>query len=106
MPALSPGETVTLATWYTPKPSRCWDPDRSVPVPDVALYAAAHQPCGTTLEIRGPAGAIVVPVVDHGPNGAAAAAGHGLDLSPAAFRAVAGPLGRGVQLVSYRVVEP
>lgn len=101
-PALVPAEwTTTLATHYPARPARCWDRTRSTPLPATNVYAAAHLPCGTQLVIRGPAGEAQIGVWDHGPN--CACPERGLDLSPAAFSAVVGPLGIGVAAVQFRI---
>jgi hypothetical protein len=101
-PAAPPGEwAATLATHYMPKPGMCWDPGKATQVPAGSIYTAAHYRCGTTLEVSGPAGSITLQVWDHGPWGDPA---RGLDLSPAAFLAVVGPLGVGVATVRWRVV--
>jgi expansin (peptidoglycan-binding protein) len=57
---------------------------------------------GTRLEVDGPRGSAIVVVRDRGPE---AWTGRGLDLSPAAFRAVVGPLRLGIGPVSYRVLS-
>lgn len=101
------GPGTTLATHYGPRPATCWDPGRSTHVPAPGepgydpRYTAAHFPCGTTLEVSGPAGSVTIQVWDHGPWGDPA---RGLDLSPAAFLAVVGPLGIGVATVRWQVV--
>jgi rare lipoprotein A (peptidoglycan hydrolase) len=97
----------TAASHYAPRPGACWDPGQSTHVPQPGeegydpRYTAAHLPCGTTLEVDGPAGSITLRVWDHGPWGDRA---RGLDLSPSAFLAVVGPLGIGVATVRWRVV--
>lgn len=97
---------VTLATFYTPRPSACWDGPERTAVPPVAEWTAHPSlHCGTLVQVTGPLGSITVPVYDHGPNGWAAALGRGLDMSPAAFAEVA-PLTAGVVPVRYRVVSP
>jgi expansin (peptidoglycan-binding protein) len=56
-------------------------------------------PCGTEIELSGPAGTITVGVWDRGPY----EPGRDLDLSRAAFLAVVGSLGPGVARMRYRV---
>jgi rare lipoprotein A (peptidoglycan hydrolase) len=90
-----------LASWYTPRPSACWDARgrHSLPRGLVAYTAHPSLPCGQMVAVSGPAGSITVPVFDHGPEGWT---GRALDLSPAAFEAVAGNLWTGVVPVSWR----
>jgi len=61
--------------------------------------AARGLPCGTLVTVSGPAGSITVPVEDFGPE---SWTGRVLDLSPAAFEAVAGNLWTGVVPVAWR----
>jgi len=61
--------------------------------------AARGLPCGTLVTVSGPAGSITVPVEDFGPE---SWTGRDLDLSPAAFEAVAGNLWTGVVPVAWR----
>ncbi len=90
-----------LASWYVPRPSACWDAQgrHSLPAGLTAFTAARGLPCGTLVTVSGPAGSITVPVFDHGPE---SWTGRVLDLSPAAFEAVAGSLGVGVANVAWR----
>jgi rare lipoprotein A (peptidoglycan hydrolase) len=94
-------ERPALASWYVPRPSACWDAlGRHPLLPGLVAYTAHPSlPCGTLVDVSGPAGTITVPVEDHGPE---AWTGRALDLSPAAFRAVAGSLSAGVVPVTWR----
>ena len=94
-------ERPALASWYVPRPSACWDAlGRHPLLPGLVAYTAEPSlPCGTLVDVSGPAGTITVPVEDHGPE---AWTGRALDLSPAAFRAVAGSLSAGVIPVTWR----
>lgn len=98
---VSSGPSRGLASWYTPRPSACWDGSGRHPLPPglVAYTAARGLPCGTLVAVSGPSGSITVPVEDFGPE---AWTGRVLDLSPAAFLAVAGGLGTGVIPVTWR----
>lgn len=95
--------SATVASWYSGKPDACYDGGRrsSLP-PNITVWAASRTlKCGTTIEISGPAGTARMQIEDHGPW---LLPGRDLDLSPGAFTAVAGSLGRGLVTVRYRVV--
>jgi rare lipoprotein A (peptidoglycan hydrolase) len=95
-----PPTEATHASWYGTRPAACYDATGRHSVPPGKLWTANRSlPCGTLVTVTGPAGSAVVAVEDRGPYGVA---GRDLDLSPAAFRAVAGPLSRGVAPVTYR----
>ncbi|SRR6266702_7912056 len=97
----SRGPTNGNASWYVPRPSACWDTQgrHSLPVGLTAFIAHPSLPCGAMVTVSGPAGSVTVPVEDHGPE---AWTGRALDLSPAAFEAVAGNLWTGVVPVAWR----
>jgi hypothetical protein len=94
----------TVASWYGERPSACYDASGRFPVPTSSeqWVAAKYLPCGTMVEVTGPAGKADLRVEDHGPY---LGPSRGLDLSPAAFREVVGPLGTGVGEVNYRVIS-
>jgi rare lipoprotein A (peptidoglycan hydrolase) len=98
LPSALPG--VGLASWYPMRPWACWDASGRHPLPTglKAFTATRGLPCGTMVRVSGPAGTITVPSEDFGPE---AWTGRVLDLSPAAFIAVAGGLGSGVVPVSW-----
>jgi Lytic transglycolase len=100
LPTALPGSQ-GLASWYPDRPWACWDASGRHPLPPglVAFTASRGLPCGTMVTVSGPAGTITVPSEDFGP---AAWTGRVLDLSPAAFEAVAGSLSAGVVGVSWR----
>lgn len=95
----------TVASWYGERPSACYDARGrfAVPTSSDLWLAAKSLPCGTMVEVTGPAGTEDFQVEDHGPY---LGPSRGLDLSPAAFREVVGPLGTGIGRVSYRVLIP
>jgi rare lipoprotein A len=66
------------------------------------LYFTAHKtlPCGTVIEVTGPAGTVQVTVVDRGPY----YPGRDLDLGPVPFQVVAGTTTCGAVPVTYRVL--
>ena len=65
------------------------------------MWAASRTlPCGTKIEVSGPADNAVLLIEDHGPY---LHPGRDLDLSPQAFRRVAGPLAKGLVQVQYRL---
>lgn len=103
----SGGWQATTASFYGPRALTCWNPSGPVHVPQPgesgydARYTAAHLPCGTVLEVTGPAGTVSLRVWDHGPNCSCPA--RAVDLSPAAFLAVVGSLSAGVATVRWRV---
>jgi hypothetical protein len=99
-PSVASAAGTTLATWYLPRPDRCWDLGRSTVVPPTEVYAAAHYPCGTTIQVDGPDGTVTLQVWDHGPWGDPR---RGLDLSPAAFQIIGGSLRRGIVSVVLTV---
>jgi hypothetical protein len=102
-PVVSPGSgLLTVASWYAwSPPAMCWDGGSAKVVPRTSLWTAHKTlPCGTWVEIDGPAGSIRVQVWDRGPY----AAGRDLDLSVPAFVAVAGDMRQGVAAVRWRVV--
>jgi rare lipoprotein A (peptidoglycan hydrolase) len=90
----------TIASWYGQRPLACYDPGRRLALPDgIAMWAASRTlPCGTTIVVTGPAGTVDLLIEDHGPY---LHPGRDLDLSPEAFRRVAGPLGQGLVRVTY-----
>ena len=95
------GWSTTRASWYDIEPSACWDKRGRHPFPAGTRRWTAHKtlPCGTIIEIEGPSGTrIRVPILDRGPY----VAGRALDLSKAAFAALASP-SRGVLEVKWRV---
>lgn len=100
-PSTAPPESTALASWYPQRPSACWDARGRHPLPWwlVAYTASRSLPCGALVVVSGPAGSITVPVEDYGPE---AWTGRDLDLSPDAFRAVAGSLSWGVVPVAWR----
>lgn len=65
--------------------------------------AARTLPCGTKVEVDGQGGRTVLLVEDHGPW---VGPGRELDMSPAAFEAVVGPLAIGTATVTFWVVAP
>lgn len=92
----------TTASFYAYAPVGCWDASGAHPSPFgmVEWVANKELPCGTVVEISGPAGDVEVPVMDRGPY----VAGRALDLSRATFVAVVGTLSAGVASVRWRVV--
>ena len=96
----APPESTALASWYGQRPSACWDARGRHPLPPwlVAYTASRTLPCGALVVVSGPAGSITVPVEDYGPE---AWTGRDFDLSPDAFRAVAGSLAWGVVPVEW-----
>lgn len=93
---VSSGPSRGLASWYPDRPVTC----DGVPVPEwvKAWTASLTLPCGSMVRLSGPAGSITVPVEDRGPE---SWTGRLFDLSPAAFRAVAGNLSVGVVGVEW-----
>jgi rare lipoprotein A (peptidoglycan hydrolase) len=76
-----------------------------MPLPaGLVLWTASKTlPCGSRIEVTGPAGRAELLVEDRGPY---MGPSRDLDLSPAAFRRVAGPLVVGTATVTYRVIAP
>ncbi len=98
----SGGRRTTIASWYGERPAACYDARGRHRFPSGLSMWTAHRtlPCGTIVEIVGPAGVIRVPVYDRGPY----VGGRSLDLSVAAFRAACGSTSKGVCRVAYGVV--
>ncbi|HLI56023.1 MAG TPA: septal ring lytic transglycosylase RlpA family protein [Actinomycetota bacterium] len=94
--------TDTIASWYGDRPLECWEGGEPLALPQgLKMWAASRTlPCGTTIEVIGPAGTAVLLIEDHGPY---LHPGRDLDLSPQAFRRVAGPLAKGVVPVQFRL---
>lgn len=92
----------TIASWYGGRPLECWNGGVPMALPaNLKMWAASRTlPCGTTIEVSGPAGTAVLLIEDHGPY---LHPGRDLDLSPQAFRRVAGPLAKGLVQVQYRL---
>lgn len=92
----------TIASWYNGRPVECWNGGEPMALPvGLKMWAASRTlACGTTIEVDGPAGTAILLIEDHGPY---LHPGRDLDLSPLAFRKVAGPLAKGVVRVEYRV---
>lgn len=104
LPAPSPVVT-TVASWYPGRPEACYQQGRRMPLPaGLVLWTASKTlPCGSRIEVTGPAGRAELLVEDRGPY---MGPSRDLDLSPAAFRRVAGPLVVGTATVTYRVIAP
>jgi rare lipoprotein A (peptidoglycan hydrolase) len=111
-PAPSPSPTVasrlaasalrpTIASWYGVRPNGCYDRGQRFDLPaGIGMWVASRTlACGTVVQVTGPAGTALLLVEDHGPY----LRGRDLDLSPAAFRRVAGPLAKGLVNVTYGV---
>lgn len=98
----------TIASFYGyAKPVDCYDhhPDGTVtggPVPPGLVYWTANKtlPCGAWITVTGPAGSIRLQVWDRGPY---VGPSRDLDLSPAAFVAVAGSERAGIVQVTWEV---
>jgi len=91
----------TSASWYDEGPAGCYDADGFHKHPGGDLWTAHKSlPCGTQVQVKGPAGTITVPVLDRGPY----VSGRDLDLTPSAFVAVCEAISRGVCRVEYREV--
>lgn len=97
-------EVQTKASWYSEKESR------QLTASGVALHderrtcASWMYPFGTTLTVRHGNRSVKVTVVDRGPSWSLVAKGRTLDLSVAAFKALA-PLREGVIVVWVKRVE-
>lgn len=93
-------ESTTLATHYrTISPAKCWDPGPHAIKPTRLFAAMRGVPCGTLVTIRGAAGSITIPIVDHGPN--CSCPERGLDASNDAFVAAVGSLSQGIGRVQW-----
>jgi hypothetical protein len=86
-----------LASWYGERPDSC----DGLPLPwwVTTWTASLTLPCGSKVTVIGPAGAVTIPVWDRGPE---AWTGRIFDLTPDAFRSVAGSLSVGVVPVEWR----
>jgi hypothetical protein len=91
----------TIASWYGVRPSACYQRGQRFGLPaGIGMWVASRTlACGTVVEVTGPAGTALLLVEDHGPY----LHGRDLDLSPGAFRRVAGPLAKGLVQVTYGV---
>ena len=96
---------ITIASWYPGRPEACYQQGRRMALPaGLTLWTASKTlPCGSRIEVSGPAGKVELLVEDRGPY---MGPSRDLDLSPPAFRKVAGPLGIGTAVVRYRVITP
>jgi rare lipoprotein A (peptidoglycan hydrolase) len=94
----------TVASWYPGRPEACYEHGRRTALPPgLVLWTASKTlPCGSTVEVTGPAGRAELLVEDRGPY---VGPTRDLDLSPAAFRRVVGPLVIGTATVTYRLIS-
>jgi hypothetical protein len=103
-PAAASPLVTTVASWYPGRPEACYQQGRRMtPPPGLVLWTASKTlPCGSRIEVTGPAGKADLLVEDRGPY---MGPSRDLDLSPPAFRRVAGPLVIGTATVTYRVIS-
>ncbi|HEU5002632.1 MAG TPA: septal ring lytic transglycosylase RlpA family protein [Actinomycetota bacterium] len=99
---LGPGSTI--ASWYPGRPIACFQNGARHALPTGLVMWAADKslPCGTTIQVTGPAGTATLLIEDHGPY---LTPDRGLDLSPAAFKKVVGPLPVGIAVVTFKVTH-